>query len=125
MQRIFEMYAAGVSPRNIAATFNAEGIPSPGAGWKRTVRRQDGKWLASAIHGDVNRGTGILNNQRYTGLVLWGRSKWTRSARDSKNRQHKMLESGAAHKNVDERLRIVRRIYGTAPRLARHARAKK
>ena len=107
VRRIFEMYAAGASPRNIAATFNAEGIPSPGAGWKRTTRRQDGKWLASAIHGDVNRGTGILNNLRYTGVVLWGRSEWKRLAADSKKRRHRMLESGAAHEMIDERLRIV------------------
>ena len=107
VRRIFEMYAAGASPRGIAATFNAEGIPSPGAGWKRSARRQDGKWLASAIHGDVNRGTGILNNRRYIGITLWGRSEWKRSAADSKKRRHKMLEGGAAHETVNERLRIV------------------
>jgi site-specific DNA recombinase len=107
VRRIFEMYASGASPRTIAATFNAEGIPSPGAGWKRSARRHDGKWLASAIHGDVNRGTGILNNRRYVGVVLWGRSEWKRSAADSKKRRHKMFESGAAHESADERLRIV------------------
>lgn len=107
VRRIFEMYAAGSSPRNIAATFNAEGIPSPGAGWKRSTRRQDGKWLASAIHGDVNRGTGILNNRRYTGVTLWGRSEWKRSAADSKKRRHRMLEAGTAHESIEERLRIV------------------
>jgi site-specific DNA recombinase len=107
VRRIFEMYAAGSSPRSIAATFNAEGIPSPGASWKRTARRQDGKWLASAIHGDANRGTGILNNRRYVGVTLWGRSEWKRSAADSKKRRHRMLESGAAHESIEERLRIV------------------
>src|SRR6185437_4874265 len=65
VRRIFELYASGVSPRSIAGQFNAEGIPSPGAGWQRTERRRDSKWLASAIHGDVTRGTGILNNRRY------------------------------------------------------------
>src|ERR1017187_6731654 len=59
VRRIFELYADGTCPRGIAATLNAEGIPSPGARWNRTVRRRDRKWLASAIHGDVNRGTGI------------------------------------------------------------------
>jgi len=107
VRRIFEMYADGVSPRNIAATFNAEGIPSPGASWKRTVRRRDSKWLASAIHGDVNRGTGILNNHRYIGVRLWGRSEWRRSAADSSKRRNRMLATGSAHEQTDERLRIV------------------
>ena len=30
VRRIFEMYASGISPKNIADTLNAEGIPSPG-----------------------------------------------------------------------------------------------
>jgi site-specific DNA recombinase len=34
VRRIFEPYADGVSPRNIAARFNVEGVPSPGASWK-------------------------------------------------------------------------------------------
>jgi DNA invertase Pin-like site-specific DNA recombinase len=107
VRRIFDMYASGVSPRTIAATLNAEGVPSPGASWNRTVRRRDRKWLASAIHGDVNRGTGILNNRRYVGVTLWGRSEWKRSAADSKNRKHKLLAVGSAHETVEERLRIV------------------
>jgi DNA invertase Pin-like site-specific DNA recombinase len=107
VRRIFEMYASGASARAIAATFNAEGIPSPGAGWKRTKRRTDGKWLASSIHGDIERGTGILNNRRYVGVTLWGRSEWKRSAADSKKRRHIMLEAGAAHESTDERFRIV------------------
>ena len=48
---------------------NDEGVPAPGAAWKRTVRRTDGKRLASAIHGHTDRGTGILNNRRYVGVV--------------------------------------------------------
>ncbi len=63
------MDADGHSARNIAAQFNAGGKPSPGATWKRTTRRQDGKWLASEIHGDTKRGTGILNNRRYIGVI--------------------------------------------------------
>ena len=34
--RIFELYADGMAPRSIAAKFNEEGIPSPGASWNRT-----------------------------------------------------------------------------------------
>jgi DNA invertase Pin-like site-specific DNA recombinase len=98
VRRIYELYADGVSPRNIAARFNAEGIPSPGATWKRTKRRTDGKWLASAIHGDVKRGTGILNNRRYTGVITWGRSEWKRSAADSSVRRHRLLEKASVER---------------------------
>ena len=104
--RIFEMYADGHSPRAIAAQLNAEGIPSPGASWNRTVRRQDRKWLASAIHGDMKRGTGILNNRRYIGLITWGRSEWKRSAADSSVRRQRQLETAAVER-TDDRLRIV------------------
>jgi site-specific DNA recombinase len=107
VRRIFELYADGTCPRSIAATLNAESTPSPGARWNRTVRRRDRKWLASAIHGDVNRGTGILNNRLYIGVVLWGRSEWKRSAADSSKRRHRMLATGSTNETTAERLRIV------------------
>ena len=43
--------------------------------WHRTSRRQHGKWLASAIHGDTKRGSGILNNQMYIGQYVWNRRR--------------------------------------------------
>jgi hypothetical protein len=107
VRRIFELYANGMAPRSIAGTLNEDGVPSPGATWNRTERRRDRKWLASAIHGDVNRGTGILNNRRYVGVIVWGRSEWKRSAADSQKRRHRMLAAGSAHESTDERLRIV------------------
>jgi site-specific DNA recombinase len=63
VRRIFSWYAAGRSPRWIANRLNEEGIASPGSEWHRTKRRRDGKWLASAIHGDPKYGSGILNNE--------------------------------------------------------------
>lgn len=73
VRRIFEMYASGLSPRSIAARLNAGGVPSPGASWSRksTGRnsKRRSKWVASAIHGDVRRGSGILNNERYIGRM--------------------------------------------------------
>jgi len=107
VRRIFELYADGVSPRGIASRLNAEAVPSPGSRWQRSERRHDCKWLASAIHGDVNRGLGILNNRRYIGVQTWGRSEWKRSAADSKKRRHKLLANGSAHERIEERLRIV------------------
>ena len=53
--RIFTDYANGVSPMKIASALNAEGINGPtGKGWG-----------ASTVHGNRERGTGILNNQLY------------------------------------------------------------
>ena len=104
--RIFEMYAAGSSAKNIAAALNAEGIASPGASWARSQRRRTG-WLASAIAGDPTRGTGILNNDQYRGVVIWNRSRWIRSAQDSKKRRMVMNPRSEWVERTDESLRII------------------
>lgn len=58
IRRIFRMYAAGRSPRDIASALNAEGIKGPG-----------GKpWREEAIYGNRARGIGILNNVLYVGV---------------------------------------------------------
>jgi DNA invertase Pin-like site-specific DNA recombinase len=84
VRRIFAMYADGVSPRGIAARLNAEGVASPGAAWRRTTRRKDAKWLASAIHGDPKRASGILNCETYIGRVIWNRRQMKKRPRTSK-----------------------------------------
>jgi len=83
VRRIFSWYAAGRSPRWIADRLNEEHIASPGSEWHRASRRQHGKWLASAIHGDTKRGSGIRNNQMYIGRYVW-----------SRRRSRKKLKSG-------------------------------
>jgi site-specific DNA recombinase len=84
VRRIFTMYAEGTSPRRIAARLNADGIPSPGSAWRRKTRRTDGKWLASTIHGDPKRGSGILNNPLYVGQLVWNRRQMKKRPRTSK-----------------------------------------
>src|SRR5437762_378335 len=101
VRRIFELYAGGMAPRTIAATLNSEGVPSPGSRWNRTVRRKDGKWLASSIHGDVKRGSGILNNRRYAGVIAWGRAQWKRGAADS-SRRRMLMNGKPLHETLDE-----------------------
>jgi DNA invertase Pin-like site-specific DNA recombinase len=112
VRRIFDLYAGGMSPRSIAAILNAEDIPSPGASWRRTdsgphaKRRR--KWVASAIHGDVRRGVGILNNERYLGRAIWGRFKWRRGAADSLKRTPFLVDDRSRWvTHEDPRLRIV------------------
>jgi site-specific DNA recombinase len=81
VREIFIRSAAGEAMRSIASDLNLRGVPSPGATWKRTVRRRDGRWLVSGIHS-------ILKNERYSGRVVWNRSRWVRDP-DSGKRQRR------------------------------------
>ncbi len=106
VMRIFQMYADGQSARSIADRLNADRVPSPGASWQRSQRRRAG-WLASAIAGDPKRGIGILCNEMYVGRVTWNRSRWIRSASDSKRRRQVANPKAEWIVHADERLRIV------------------
>src|SRR6185312_8958152 len=57
VRRIFEEFAAGRSPRAIARQLNLEGIAGPAGRL----------WGGTTIRGQVERGTGILNNALYVG----------------------------------------------------------
>jgi site-specific DNA recombinase len=66
ISRIFNAYAEGQSPRSIAVMLNSEDIPAPsGRGWG-----------ASTIHGNKERGTGLLNNDLYHGKLVWNRLRY-------------------------------------------------
>jgi site-specific DNA recombinase len=61
--RIFREFASGKSPKAIAVELNKEGIPGPlGRAWGDT-----------SIRGHVSRGTGVLNNELYAGVLVWNR----------------------------------------------------
>lgn len=69
VRRIFREFAAGKSPRAIAADLNSEGIPGPfGRAWGDTT-----------IRGHVCRGTGILNNELYAGVLVWNRLRYIKN----------------------------------------------
>ena len=69
--RIFQNFAAGKSPRAIAKALNADGISGP-----------DGRqWRDTTIRGQVDRGTGILNNSLYVGRLEWNRCSYIRTQR--------------------------------------------
>ena len=76
---VFRDYAAGASPRAIAASLNARGLPAP----------RGGAWNASTINGNAARGNGLLHNQLYRGLMVWGRQTWSKSR-----------ETGARHSRL-------------------------
>ena len=66
VRQIFRDYAAGLSPKKIAANLNKQGIPCP-----------SGKtWGASTLYGNRRRGTGIINNELYIGRLIWNRQRF-------------------------------------------------
>ncbi len=77
---IFTRYAGGEAQRAIARGLNRRGVPSPGASWRREAHTASGPWHVAALHA-------ILHNERYTGRMVWGQSRWIRGARDSKERR--------------------------------------
>ena len=68
VRRIFADYARGISPKKIAEQLNLEKIPGP----------QGGNWGTSTIHGNRERGTGILNNELYIGRQVWNRLRYVK-----------------------------------------------
>lgn len=66
VRRIFRAFAAGETPAAIAAGLNRDLIPGP-AGHP---------WGATTIRGHKVRGTGILNNELYRGVLVWNRLRY-------------------------------------------------
>src|SRR5262249_3245736 len=74
VQRIFSEFAAGRSPRAIAARLNAERIAGPrGQAWGDTT-----------IRGHALRGTGILHNELYIGRLVWNRQRYVKDPHTGK-----------------------------------------
>ncbi|MBU3034494.1 recombinase family protein, partial [Tritonibacter mobilis] len=63
IRRFFLPKQHALSPKKIAEALNAEGIAPPSGRY----------WGASTIHGNRQRGTGILNNELYIGRQIWNR----------------------------------------------------
>jgi site-specific DNA recombinase len=74
VRRIFREYAAGKAPRAIVADLNREGIPGPGGR----------PWGDTTIRGQIDRGTGILNNTLYMGALVWNRCSYVKDPRTGK-----------------------------------------
>lgn len=65
VEEIFRRYAAGETPRAIAEDLNRRGVKPP----------RGTRWASSCIHGQKARGSGILNNERYRGLIVWNKNR--------------------------------------------------
>jgi site-specific DNA recombinase len=114
VQRIFERYAAGHSMKRIAIDLNPDGVPSP---QPREGRRQS--WAQSSVRH-------ILLNERYRGLVVWGKTKKLRSPETGKRiyrgqpqNQWRRMEipeqriiSERLWIRTHERIKVVRNLYG-------------
>jgi DNA invertase Pin-like site-specific DNA recombinase len=74
VRRIFRDFAAGMSPQAIAKALNAEGIPGPNGR----------EWRDTTIRGQVDRGTGILNNSLYVGRIEWNRCSYIKDPKSGK-----------------------------------------
>jgi site-specific DNA recombinase len=111
VRRIYQWRAAGWSAQRIARKLNDDGVPSPGSTWNRTDtgprRKTKRGWRPSAIAGDPARGVGILNNPLYKGQVIWGRTKWVRSAANSKIRRVEKVEPSEWIVTEHPELRII------------------
>lgn len=69
VREIFQRYAAGETPRSIATDLNSRAVKPP----------RGTRWAASCIHGEVARGSGILNNELYRGWRVWNKSQMVKN----------------------------------------------
>lgn len=74
IQRIYEAFAAGHSPKSIALGLNRDNVPGP-----RGIL-----WPDTAIRGHRQRGTGILNNELYLGRLIWNRLRYVKDPSSGK-----------------------------------------
>lgn len=74
INRIFQDYAEGKSPRAIAVQLNEEKISGPNGN----------AWGPSTINGNRERGTGILNNELYISRLIWNRLRYLKDPETGK-----------------------------------------
>ena len=74
MREIFQSYAEGSPPRDIAHRLNIDGVLPP----------RGKKWNASTLNGNAERGYGILRNRIYAGVLVWDRVKMVRNPNSGK-----------------------------------------
>ncbi len=121
VRRIFTLYSAGYSVKRIAKLLNAEGVTSPRPQTGRISR----SWCPSSIRK-------ILTNDRYKGVVFWGKTRKVRSPETGRRikRQREPTEwvmqeipeqrivSDELWDQVEQRREQVKRLYGNAGRKA-------
>src|SRR5579872_92261 len=80
VRRIFELYAAGYSPKTIVHVLNDERVSPP-----RPVRgRRLRGWTWTTVSGSSKKAFGILHNPIYVGRLVWNRSRKVRDPETGK-----------------------------------------
>lgn len=97
VMRIFEMFAAGHSPKKIASELNASAIPAPHDGGKGN-KRQPGWGHTTIRH--------MLRNENYIGTWVWNRHRFKQIRGTNSYRHVPRPESEHVRKEIPE-LRIV------------------
>jgi site-specific DNA recombinase len=95
IRRIYSLYAEGRSLKYISKLLNAEGVESP----QPQKGRISQSWCPSSIRT-------ILHNERYRGLVVWGKKKKIRSPKTGKRIYRARPESEWVRNEIPEQ-RIV------------------
>ena len=116
IRRIFERYTRGHSMKRIAIELNRDGIASP---QPRPGRPQS--WAQSSVRH-------ILLNERYRGVVVWGKTKKIRSPEGKRVQRRKpesewrrreipeqRIVSDELWKRAHERWELVKQLYGVHP----------
>ncbi len=106
--RIFEDYAAGISPGSIVRRLNEEGVPPPRSGRRdRATSSNPHAWTPNTLTGNAERGTGILNNQLYVGRRAYARQTYRKNPDTGKRHAFLTAEEQQATTVAAPDLRIV------------------
>ncbi len=129
IRRIFREFASGKSPKSIAVDLNRDGVAGPlGRAWGDT-----------SIRGHRTRGTGIVNNELYVGVLVWNRLRFIKDPSTGKrvsrpNPETAWIRTEVPHLRIvnDELWNAVRKrqeqiaeIFGPNPANTREGRAKR
>lgn len=129
IRRIFREFASGKSPKAIAVDLNRDGVPGPlGRAWGDT-----------SIRGHASRGTGIVNNELYAGVLVWNRMHFIKDPSTGKrvsriNPESEWIRTEVPHlRIVDDRLwnavrarqKQIAAIFGPNPANTRAGRTKR
>lgn len=94
--RIFQDFADGKTPRDIAGNLNAENVAPPRGRY----------WAASTIYGNHKRGYGMLQNALYDGRIVWNRVHMVKDP-DTGRRISRINPKSEWQEQAAEHLRIV------------------
>jgi DNA invertase Pin-like site-specific DNA recombinase len=106
IRRIFEEYVGGRTPRAIAHELNKENVSPP----------RGRVWNASTINGNMQRGTGILQNELYAGRLVWNKVRMVKDPDTGRRLSRPNPKSQWQAVNVPDLAIVSRELFGAAQR---------